>query len=81
MIERHSLNEGHIVTDKTLEQIEAELKVLEELKLQKINEEREAVLEDVKKKIKMYRITKTELRGVIPVLRKTKPKGQTAKKP
>ena len=68
------------MTDKTLEQIDEELERLKAERQQVLNETRKEVVEDVKQKIRKYKITKTELRGALPVLRKTKPKNDSAKK-
>jgi t-SNARE complex subunit (syntaxin) len=68
------------VTDKTLEQIDEELERLKAERQQVLDETRKEVVEDVKQKIRKYKITKTELRGALPVLRKTKPKDNSTKK-
>lgn len=68
------------MTDKTLEQIDEELERLNAERQEVLDKTRKAVLEDVKQKIRKYKITKTELRGALPVLRKTKPKDGNTKK-
>jgi len=68
------------VTEKTLEQIDEELERLKAERQQVLDETRKEVVEDVKQKIRKYKITKTELRGALPVLRKTKPKDNSTKK-
>jgi len=68
------------VAEKTLEQIDEELERLKAERQQVLDETRKEVVEDVKQKIRKYTITKTELRGALPVLRKTKPKDNTTKK-
>lgn len=68
------------MTDKTLEQIDEELERLKAERQQVLDETRKEVVEDVKQKIRKYKITKTELRGALPVLRKTKPKDNSTKK-
>lgn len=58
--------------DKTEEELEAELLEVK-AKLDAVRAaNREAVLADVKAKIKKYSITRTELATAFPVLRKTK---------
>ena len=68
------------MAEKTLEQIDEELERLKSEREQVLAETRKEVVEDVKQKIRKYRITKTELRGALPVLRKTKPKDDSTKK-
>ena len=68
------------MAEKTLEQIDEELERLKAERQQVLDETRKEVVEDVKQKIRKYTITKTELRGALPVLRKTKPKDNTTKK-
>jgi t-SNARE complex subunit (syntaxin) len=68
------------VAEKTLEQIDEELERLKAERQQVLDETRKEVVEDVKQKIRKYKITKTELRGALPVLRKTKPKDNSTKK-
>ena len=68
------------MTEKTLEQIDEELERLKAERQQVLDETRKEVVEDVKQKIRKYKITKTELRGALPVLRKTKPKDNSTKK-
>ena len=68
------------MAEKTLEQIDEELERLKADREQVLAETRKEVVEDVKQKIRKYRITKTELRGALPVLRKTKPKDNSTKK-
>ena len=68
------------MAEKTLEQIDEELERLKSEREQVLAETRKEVVEDVKQKIRKYRITKTELRGALPVLRKTKPKDDNTKK-
>lgn len=68
------------MAEKTLEQIDEELEQLKAERQQVLDETRKEVIEDVKQKIRKYKITKTELRGALPVLRKTKPKDNTTKK-
>lgn len=68
------------MAEKTLEQIDEELERLKAERQQVLDETRKEVVEDVKQKIRKYKITKTELRGALPVLRKTKPKDNSTKK-
>ncbi|PZA00363.1 hypothetical protein A6K26_002840 [Gammaproteobacteria bacterium 2W06] len=68
------------MAEKTLEQIDEELERLKAERQQVLDETRKEVVEDVKQKIRKYTITKTELRGALPVLRKTKPKDNSTKK-
>jgi hypothetical protein len=64
---------------KTVEQIDAELERLQQERKQVLDATRNEVLEDVKQKIRQYRITKTELRGALPQLRRTKRKNPPKK--
>jgi hypothetical protein len=59
-----------IVVDKTLEQIDEELMRLEAERQQVIDKTREDAVKDVKEKIRRYKITNTELRGVLPKSRR-----------
>ncbi|WP_159309889.1 hypothetical protein [Spiribacter roseus] len=68
------------MAEKTLEQIDEEMERLAAERQQVLDETRKEVLEDVRQKVRKYRITKTELRGALPVLRKTKPKDDSTKK-
>lgn len=68
------------MTEKTLEQIDEEMERLAAEREQVLAETRKEVLEDVRQKVRKYRITKTELRGALPVLRKTKSKDDSTKK-
>jgi ElaB/YqjD/DUF883 family membrane-anchored ribosome-binding protein len=68
------------MSEKSVEQIDAELEQLKKQREEVLAETRNAVLEDVKQKIRQYRITKTELRGALPQLRRTKRKGTPPKK-
>lgn len=65
---------------KTLEQIDEELERLKAERQQVLDETRKEVVEDVKQKIRKYKITKTELRSALPVMRRTKPKDNSTKK-
>lgn len=58
------------MTDKTLEQIDAEMKALEKQREEKLAEKRHADFEDVKAKIKLHGFTKTSLRSAFPTKRK-----------
>jgi t-SNARE complex subunit (syntaxin) len=68
------------VAEKTLEQIDEEMERLAAERQQVLDETRKEVVEDVKQKIRKYKITKTELRGALPVMRRTKPKKDSTKK-
>ena len=62
------------MTKMTLEEIHAEQKRLQEMEKELLAKTRQEDFETVKKLIKLHKFSKTELRGVLPVLRKSKPK-------
>lgn len=62
------------MTKMTLEEIHAEQKRLQEMEKELLAKKRDEDFETVKKLIKLHGFTKTQLRSVLPVLRKSKPK-------
>ena len=68
------------MTERTLEQIEAEMEALAKEREDKLAAEREKDLELVKEKIKKHKFTKTQLRSVLPTRRKSKSSSSTPKK-
>ena len=68
------------MTDKTLEQIDEEMKALEKQREEKLAEKRNADFEDVKAKIKLHGFTKTSLRSAFPTKRKSSASKSTAEK-
>ena len=68
------------MTERTLEQIEAEMEALAKEREDKLAAEREKDLELVKEKIKKHKFTKTQLRSVLPNRRKPKNGGGKPKK-
>ena len=62
------------MTQMTLEQIRAEQERLRKMEEELIAKTRDEDFETVKALIKKHGFTKTQLRGVLPVLRKSKPK-------
>ena len=68
------------MTERTLEQIDAEMEALAKEREDKLAAEREEDLKLVKEKIKKHKFTKTHLRSVLPTRRKSKSSNETPKK-
>jgi len=69
------------VTERTLEQIEAEMQALKKEHEEMLEKTKEEDFKLVKEKIKLHGFTRTSLRSAFPTKRKSKRKSSAPKKP